>query len=229
MLSCSLSAQVLLNTDGTQNNITLKAGWDQTIAAGINYSHSLNSVFTNRPTNFQIEFLSPFATFHQFNNGRLSTGIQTELFRKNHFGLIANAFGIFSWTNDVTAKIQGIGIYTSIIPALHTNNNWILAFEIIFRPTLLSYITFSEIANDTFNNRYPATRGNNEFPDRNGWYAFTNNKFQVAFLMNKKFNTHYQLGLKLGLEHFKNEHKVLLNGWIGQIPINANINFAYNF
>ena len=229
LFTCCLSAQVLLNTPDTKNSISIKAGWDQTIATGINFSHSLNSVFKNWSTNFQIEFLSPFATFHQFNNGRLSTGIQTELFGKNHFGIIANAFGTFSWTSDVFTKIEGIGIYSSIIPALYTNNNWIFAFEFVYCPTLFSHFRFSEIADDTFKNRYPATRGNNEFPDRDGWYAFTNNKFQVAFLINKKFNTRYQLGLKLGFEHFRNEHKVLMNGWIGQIPINANINFAYNF
>ncbi|MCF8379079.1 MAG: hypothetical protein K9H49_05840 [Bacteroidales bacterium] len=229
LLSCCLSAQVLLNNSDTKNSITLKAGWDQTIATGINYSHSLNSALKNHPTSFQIEFLSPLATFHQFNNGRLSTGIQTGLFRKNHFGIIANAFVTYSWSNDVLAIIKGVGIYTSIIPAIHTNNNWILAFEFVYRPTLFSHFRFSEIADDTFNDRYSATSVKNEVPDRNGWYIFTNNKYQVAFLMNKKINKHYQLGLKLGLEHFRNEHKVLLNGWIGQIPINANINFTYNF
>ncbi|PKP33385.1 MAG: hypothetical protein CVT99_00070 [Bacteroidetes bacterium HGW-Bacteroidetes-16] len=85
LCSCSLSAQVLLNAPDTKNSVTIKAGWDQTIATGINFSNSLNSVIKNRSTNFQIEFLSPFETFHQFNNGRISTGIQTELFTSRDF------------------------------------------------------------------------------------------------------------------------------------------------
>lgn len=229
MLSMSISAQVLMNTTETKNSISLKVGWDQTISAGINYSHSIKSLINDHSTNIQLEFLSPFATFHKLNNGRLSAGIQSELYRKKHFGLIANIFGTYSWTDDFTANIKGLGIYTSIVPAFHMDNNWILAFELAYRPTIFTNFKFSEASNDTFNDRYPGTRGTDEVPERDGWYSFTNNKFQLGLLINKKIKTNYQVGLKLGFEHFNNDFDILLNGWIGQIPINANINFTIAF
>lgn len=229
ILSNSLSAQVLMSDLPNKHSLSLKAGWEQTIAMGINYSYSVDSSIIKNQTNFQVELLSPIATFHKFYNGRISVGIQTEIYKKRHFGLIANLFGTYSWTEDITAKIKGIGIYTSIIPAYYTDKNWIFGFELAYRPTLFAYFDFSETADETFNDRYPSTRGNDEAPDRDGWYSFTNNRFQLALLMNKRFKEKYYIGLKLGFEHFINDNNILLNGWIGQIPLNGNINFGYNF
>ena len=101
--------------------------------------------------------------------------------------------------------------------------------EFAFRPTLISHFNFSESTNNTFQDRYPPTRGTIVYPDQDGWYSSTNNKFQVALIINKTIAAKYQLGAKLGLEHYVNDHEVLLNGWIGQIPVIVHANFAYRF
>lgn len=228
-LSCILSAQTLLYDCKENNTLTLKAGWDQTIVAGLGYAHHVNELFKDRAASFQVEFLSPLATFHQLSNGRVSVGLQTEVYRKSHFGLNLNVFGTYSWTQDVSATIKGIGIYSSIIPALHTDKQWVLALEFAYRPTLFSHYSFSDVSDNTFNDRYPEIGENIELPDRDGWYSFTNHKFQLAFIISKRINTKFQLGMKLGMEHFSNDFHTFLNGWIGQIPLNANVNLSYNF
>ena len=228
-VSCTLSAQILLNDSEQRNTLIVKGGWDQTIIAGVGYARHVNEIFKDKAANFQIEYLSPLATFHRLNNGRLAAGLQTEVYRKTHFGLIINIFGTYSWTQDVTAKIKGIGVYSSIIPALHTDKQWVLALEFAYRPTLFSHYSFSDVSDNTFNDRYAETRENIEPPDRDGWYSFTNHKFQLAFLFSKRIYTKFQLGMKMGMEHFPNDFHVLLNGWIGQIPFNANVNLTYNF
>jgi len=227
--SNNLLSQILIGNLDNKHTLSLKTGWEQIIATGLNYSFNVDTMLIAKPTNIQIEFLSPIATFHKFYNGRIFVGMQTEFYKKRHFKLIANLFGTYSWTEDITTKIKGIGIYTSIIPAYYTEKNWIFGFELAYRPTLLAYFNFSETADETFNDRYPSTRGNDEVPDRDGWYSFTNNRFQLALLVNKNFKEKYYVGLKLGFEHFINENNILLNGWIGQIPLNGNINFGYNF
>lgn len=227
--SYHLPAQILLSGFEQKNTLAFKTGWDQSFALGINYSRNIDLRFMHKPTHFQIEFLSPLATAYKFYNGRTSFGLQTEVFSKNKFSFITNIFGTYGWTKDVTARIKGIGIYTSAIPTFRNNKNWIFAFEFAFRPTVFAHFNFTETVDLTFNERYPDTRGENEVPDNDGWYSFTNNKFQLALLINKKIKTNYQWGLKLGFEHFFNDNNILLNGWIGQIPLNANINFAYSF
>lgn len=227
--SFHLSAQILLCDVEQKNTVAFKTGWDQSFALGINFSRNIDLEFINKPTNIQIEFISPLATSYKFYNGRASFGLQTEVFRKNKFSLTTNIFGTYSWTEDVTATIKGIGLYTSVVPTLINNKYWIFAFEFAYRPTVFARFNFSENVDLTFNDRYPGTRGNDEVPDNNGWYSFTNNKFQFALLINKKIKTNYQLGLKFGFEHFMNDNSILLNGWIGQIPLNANINLAYSF
>jgi hypothetical protein len=222
-------SQIIQSELNGKNNLGLKTGWDQTLAIGVNYSYNLDSSLFNKRSNLQIEFLSPMATFHQFNNGRTSIGFQSELYRKSKFKLYANLFATYSWTEDVLTKIKGLGIFTSICPAYYSENGWLLGAEIAYRPTLLAYYDFSETADETFNDRYPNTRGSDEVPSRDGWYSFTNNRFQLSIIINKNLSQKMQLGLKLGFENFANENDILLNGWIGQIPLNGNINFGYNF
>lgn len=227
--SAASYAQIIQSNLIKKHNLALKTGWDQTLAIGVNYAYNLDSSLFNKQSNLQIEFLSPMATFHQFNNGRISIGLQSELYRKNKFKLYANLFATYSWTEDVLTKIKGLGIFTSICPAYYSENGWLLGVEIAYRPTLFAYFDFTETADETFNDRYPNTRGRNEVPSRDGWYSFTNNRFQLSIIINKNLSQKIQLGLKLGFEHFTNDNNILLNGWIGQIPLNANLNFGYNF
>lgn len=229
LATCNLSSQILKNDVEQKNSLAIKVGWDQTFATGINYTRGLNTLFNTNSVNLQFEFLSPFATFYKLNNGRISSGLQIELYKKEHFELFTNFFGTYSWTKDVSAEIKGVGIYTSILPVFRTGSNWLLGAEFAFRPTLFSQFRFSESTNDTFQDRYPLTRGTMEYTGQDGWYSITNNKFQVGLIINKKIASNYQLGAKLGLEHYVNDHKVLLNGWIGQIPIVVHANFAYSF
>jgi hypothetical protein len=67
-------SQIIQSELNGKNNLALKTGWDQTLAIGVNYSYNLDSSLFNKRSNLQIEFLSPMATFHQFNNGRTSIG-----------------------------------------------------------------------------------------------------------------------------------------------------------
>ena len=229
LTSSQLSSQILQNDIEQKNSLAIKVGWDQTFAAGINYTRGLNPLFNKNSVNLQFEFLGPLATVYMLNNGRISSGIQIGLCKKGYFELFTNFFGTFSWTKDVTAEIKGIGIYTSILPAFRTGSNWLLGVEFAYRPTLFSQFRFSESTNDTFQDRYPLTRGTMEYTGRDGWYSLTNNKFQVGLILKRKIASNYQLGAKLGLEHYVNDHKVLLNGWIGQIPVIVHVNFACIF
>jgi hypothetical protein len=222
-------SQIIQSELNGKNNLALKTGWDQTLAIGVNYAYNLDSSLFNKQSNLQVEFLSPMATFHQFNNGRLSLGLQTELFGNNKFKFYGNLFATYSWSEDILTNIKGIGIFTSICPAYYTENGWLLGVEFAYRPTLFAYFDFTDKADETFNDRYPNTRGSNEIPSRDGWYSFTNNRFQLSIIINKNLSQKMQLGLKLGFEHFVNENDILLNGWIGQIPLNGNINFGYDF
>ena len=227
--SFTLNAQILLHDFEQKNSITIKAGWDQTIALSVNYSHGIKPFFKTLPSNFQIEFLSPLAAYYKLMNGRISIGLQSEIYRKESFGLNASLFGTYSWTHDIATDIQGLGIFTSICPVYYTKSNWMLGVEFAYRPTIFAHFKFSEFSDNTFKDRYPASRMSSGNHFRNGWYSFTNNKLQLSLLVNKRLNSNYQLGLKLGFEHFINDFNVLLNGWIGQIPVNANISFTYSF
>jgi len=229
IFSAVANAQIIQSNLTSKHNLALKTGWDQTLAIGINYAYNLDSSLFKKQSNLQVEYLSPMATFYKFNSGRLSMGIQTELFAKNSFKFYGNLFATYSWSEDVLTNIRGFGIFTSICPAFYTENGWLLGAEIAYRLKLFAYFDFTETADDTFNDRYPNTRGSNEVPSRDGWYSFTNNRFQLSIIVNKSISQKILLGLKLGFEHFTNDNNIILNGWIGQIPLNGNINFGYNF
>lgn len=137
--SKNLSAQVFLSRSDQKHIITAKAGWDQTIATGVNYSYGIKPFFKTNQTNLQIEFVSPVASFFNFSNTRFSLGVQSMFLQKNKFQFTGNLFGTYSRTQDVTANMQGLGIYASVISAFQINKNWQIGLELAYRPTIYSY------------------------------------------------------------------------------------------
>ena len=63
LTSSQLSSQILQNDVEQKNSLAIKVGWDQTFAAGINYTRGLNPLFNTTSVNLQFEFLALLQLF----------------------------------------------------------------------------------------------------------------------------------------------------------------------
>jgi len=172
---------------------------------------------------------APLFLLKEFDSFRFGLGGSVKWVKRGRFGFVSGLFTSISTNENVNGNSISWNFKLNILPGYYSEN-WFLALDLAWKPTIATNIKHSNYVKAAFKERYPddTLKYAMIYGPKDGWYYTPANRLMAGMLAGYTISGSYSIYINGGINYTPNNFGILMFGDIGVIPYYLKLGMVYH-